>query len=793
MVCALAFFLLAGTPLLRDGGFEKVGRGATDWAPFERGFEVDRSHFHSGEQSIRCSNPDSASASGAVAAIRLNQSSPAPIVVSAWSRCSGVEGPPNADYSIYVDLHYIDGTPLWGQYAAFPTGGVGWHKRSLTIVPQKPVESMNLYVLFRNRKGTVWFDDVEARQLSPGDLFDAQALRAPVLPKSASRQWYVRDVAAGSELVPIQQASELGLAATASATGLTVRNNLGTPRALTLYYCERFDPAGAVWHDDIRTSRAVGADEECANLAEVPSQGATGKLSVYPFACVTNAKTGLMLGLPASSPPAVARLFYSAPAKAMVAAFDVALVPGTKHNQTTVAVQSKKFKPAWGFRQAALEYYALNARAFARRATAEGIWMPFTDPSTIPNVHDFGVAYHEGDNSVESDARLGILSFRYTEPMTWWMPMPVGMPRTYAEALALANRHLAGGNPEMRSWAQALMNSGSYDPEGNFNVEFHNQPWTNGAVWVLNPNPNLPRPNGEAIKASISYTPEMADRLYQRPLSGEYLDSIEGWADYLDYRPAAVAYSSYTPTFANGSHRPAMPIWFAVREFAAMVSDDLRSRGKLLMANATPWRFHTFMPLLDVAGTETNWNPGGVWKPDGDAVMNLRRTLSYRKPYLLLQNTDFDAFGTDKLEKYLQRSMFYAIFPSMFSHNAAEKVYWENPALYEAGRPYFKKYIPVIQRLSSAGWEPITLAKTSDPKVYVERYGPRLFTLLNDSGRAAEATVVFDPALFSGKMKRASAVHALTGAALGMLDKSRRALTIRLEPEECAVVELKLL
>lgn len=791
MVCVLPLILLVGSPLLTDGGFENVGKGLTDWAPFGNGFEVDRSHFHSGSQSIRCANADSTTTSGAVAAIRLAQSSPAPIVVSAWSKSTGVEGPPNPDFSIYVDLVYTDGTPLWAQYAAFSTGSAGWHRKSLTIFPEKPVQSMNLYMLFRNRKGTVWFDDVEARQLNPGEVFDSQALLPPVLPKNASRQWYVRDVGAGSELVPIQRISELGLTATASSNSLTVRNALGAPRALTLYYCERFEPSGAVWYEDIRSSWAVDAGQECANLEQVPNQGATGTLSIYPFACVTNAKTGLMLGVPASSGPAVSRLFYSAPAKAMVAAFDVALVPGTKHNQTTVAVQSKKIKPAWGFRQAAAEYYAMNSRAFARRATAEGIWMPFTDPSTIPNVRDFGVAYHEGDNSVESDARLGILSFRYTEPMTWWMPMPEGMPRTYAEALALTNRHLSSGDPELRSWAQALKNSGSYDPNGNYNVEFQNQPWTNGAVWVLNPNPYLPRPNGEATKASLSYTPEMADRLYQRPLNGEYLDSIEGWADYLDYRPEAIAYGSYAPTFANDTFRPAVPIWFAARDFAAMVSADLRSRGKLLMANYTPWRLHTFMPLLDVAGTETNWHVDGVWQPDSDAIMNLRRTLSYRKPYLLLQNTDFDSFGLDKLERYLQRSMFYAIYPSMFSHNAAEKVYWENPTLYEAGRPLFKKYIPVIQRLSGAGWEPITLAKTSDPKVYVERYGGRLFTVFNDSGRASEATVAFDASLFSGKLKRATAVSAITGKALGTLDQTRRTLTLRLAPEECAVVELK--
>ena len=41
----------------------------------------------------------------------------------------------------------------------------------------------------------------------------------------------------------------------------------------------------------------------------------------------------------------------------------------------------------------------------------------------------------------------GILTFRYTEPMTWWMPMPKEMPRTLEAALAEARRLAGKGSP----------------------------------------------------------------------------------------------------------------------------------------------------------------------------------------------------------------------------------------------------------------------------------------------------------------------------------------------------------
>ena len=63
------------------------------------------------------------------------------------------------------------------------------------------------------------------------------------------------------------------------------------------------------------------------------------------------------------------------------------------------------------------------------------------------------------------------------------------------------------------------------------------------------------------------------------------------------------------------------------------------------------------------------------------------------------------------------------LYPSMFSANSFSGRYWETPVLYERDRPLFKRYIPLIRRLNTAGWQPITYATSSDASVYVERYG----------------------------------------------------------------------
>jgi len=741
-----------------------------------------------------CRNPSPAAGSGAVITLLLNQTAAHSVEVTGWSKARDVTAEADSDYSIYLDATYMDGDHLWGTAEAFDTGTHDWQKRQVLLLPVKPVRELSIYALFRKHAGTVWFDDIQARELTGSGIFDGQAIQAPKLPNGEEGGWFVRDLAAGAELVPLSRVGSLGLKATLNKAkpeverltlGSIARHAAGFSRAITVYYCARFKDGDPRWWYSIRRSSPVKVGE--AQTAVRTQVGATGSMAAYPFACVTGSKTGLTIGIPPELGPRIARLFFHADGGLLVAAFDVDLVQDNVANPGTaiLAVFRGGCDPRWGFRDAARRYYHAFPDAFVRRSKAEGIWMPFTDPSKVSGVKDFGIAYHEGDNSVVSDDKLGILSFRYTEPMTWWMSMNPSVPRTYDDALKVLNQNLHGVNEENRKWAQAVVNSGSLAQDGRNNLVFENQPWTNGAVWVLNPNPRLPLPPGEWNKARLTYTKETADIRYApgQKLSGEYLDSLEGWSDSLDFSPKSLAYSKAPPTFIRSGLVPVVPQWFSTYEIASFMSEDLRNRGRLLMANATPWRIWSFLPLLDVAGTETNWNPGGQWTPDGDDTFCLRRTLCYHKPYLLLQNTNFNLFTPDMVRRYFARSMAYGVFPSMFSADAATSVYWENPNLYNRDRPMFQRVIPMIQRLSAAGWEPVTNVSSSEPSVYVERFGKSYLTVFNDSSQPRDVVVTPDWKQFG--LPAGRLVDAFTGDLVGTGQ-----VRFRLEPEECRVLRM---
>jgi len=103
---------------------------------------------------------DGGSRLGAAQNVVLKQTTPAPLAVEGESKALNASGAPDADYSLYVDITYQDGSNLWGQVATFKTGTHDWELSRCIIEPPKPVRSANVHVLFRGHAGTVWFRKV---------------------------------------------------------------------------------------------------------------------------------------------------------------------------------------------------------------------------------------------------------------------------------------------------------------------------------------------------------------------------------------------------------------------------------------------------------------------------------------------------------------------------------------------------------------------------------------------------------------------------------------------------------
>lgn len=56
-----------------------------------------------------------------------------------------------------------------------------------------------------------------------------------------------------------------------------------------------------------------------------------------------------------------------------------------------------------------------------------------------------------------------------------------------------------------------------------------------------------------------------------------------------------------------------------------------------------------------------------------------RRANSYQKPYLFLQNSDWDSWTYSMTEQYMNACLLYGLWPGFFSANAADSRYFNTP------------------------------------------------------------------------------------------------------------------
>ncbi|MFO1498942.1 MAG: hypothetical protein U1G07_11220 [Verrucomicrobiota bacterium] len=779
------------TNLLRNAAFEESqGKALNGWSSAPQGMRLAPGEGRSGSVGLACEASEERGWYGASQMLALDRAAVAPLIVSGWSKAVDVTGGADSGYSLYVDLTYADGTTLWGRTAHFRTGTHDWERRELVILPEKPVRRLTLNCLLRGHAGKVWFDDLAVTEAAApaGNIFFQGApvsvaavsgrggtqvvsrstgdglkldlaggrvaslqVNGRELAGQAPSGFLARDVGANSDVHAFvdDHCPELSLQVQAKVTSFRnhlsvegrVRDTSGRDRAILLGFALPIQAHGWTWSDDIRQTRPITGTSEFADVVTV-NAGSTGTQSTYPLAAIHDDRSGLALAIDMGS-PAQFRLVYHAGTRQFLILYDFGLVQETKRFPSAADFRFVlyAFDPQWGFRAAFQKLTEIFPEYFEVRSRDQGIWMPFTAVSRVEGWADFGFRYHEGSNSLRFDDEHGILSFRYTEPMTWWMKMAPEVPRQEANALRIRDEYAASGRGNERQMAEATRVAAMHDGEGRPALIFRNEPWANGAVWSLNPNPWLP---AEPNAATVHWNPTIREALYgpeaKGTLDGEYLDSLEGYVTAeLNFRREHFIHTTVPLTFDSGTHQPALAKGLAVFEFTRWISEDLHRLHKLCFANGVPYRFGFLCPWLDVLGTETDWLSGGVYRPVSHRQLALWRTLSGGKPYLLLMNTDYDRLGSELVERYFARSLFYGMFPSMFSHNASENPYWQNPKWYNRDRPIFRRFLPVIKEVAEAGWQPVTRATCDHPQLLVERFGTdasgagRYYTVFNDT------------------------------------------------------------
>lgn len=495
-----------------------------------------------------------------------------------------------------------------------------------------------------------------------------------------------------------------------------------------------------------------------------------GTMSYYPLCALSAGTTGTALGVEISL-PLVYRL-SGEKNKGLIAEFDLATSPLTKKfpGRAFFKLSRYDFNAEWGMRAALKTYYNIYDDAFKKRVINEGIWLPFTAMRSIPGWEDFGFAYHEtswGSSDTKdgvktpniiSDRGTGVLSFQYTEP--WDVQIPI-KSKTIPYDSVVSEKLLPGRHLDY------LKVSATKDKNGLWQTRRLETPWfrTGWAVSITtNCDPELPGFNRYNFVRQGEIDPAL-----KLNADGIYFDSMEwNWHHDLNYNEDHFAFTDYPLTFSAAVRKPA--IWNLVSEFEFMkkISDEMHSQGKLAMGNGHGW--NPFVASsLDLFGAELSWYSTG---DHNVTALDFKRIISFQKPIVFLLNEGLnDKAFTDSpysgYEVYFEKMMAYGFFPSFFSVDASNDPYWQDKKKIENGRPFFKKYIPLIKEISAAGWEPVTAAGTTAEGVRIERFGDEkefYFTVRNNGStdKTCILTIDLEALKIKGRFKASEIVTGKT-------------------------------
>ncbi|MGN0853295.1 MAG: hypothetical protein ACI4Q3_07955 [Kiritimatiellia bacterium] len=754
LVCGRPHAAEVAMPLLEDS----AEATALTW---ERARGFGHGFVRDGDE-IVCDNGTNRVARGAGWTLRLDQTEPRPFSVTAEGRAV-TDGGASGDFNLYLDVAYADGSHLYGQKAGFDADPAsGWQRRTVTVMPAKPVRSVAVYELQRGRPGCVRFRRPAVRfpAARGAQMFDGCAV---VVGKPIREPaFFLRDVKANTGYVALAdealglrmavRTERVGGAAAGTSHDVTLTETTRADRALTLIYALPLGAGELTWFNDLRTSCPLDHGERMDALSVDVGRGL---LSRWPFGAVSAAGTGVALGIDPAA-PACFRVLGNANARVLMLAYDLGFT--AERPQAHLRFVSFPFTAADGFRGALESYQRLYPEAFRVRVPRQGVWMAFKPISKVARWEDFGFAFKEGDGETAWDDEHGFLTFRYTEPCTWWMALKGDLNALdlLTDGVAEARRLAVRGVPMARGWETSRF----LDVRGRERGRLLDTPWCKGVVWSVNSAPGIvgEMTDWKAKNGDPAFTRRL-ERPFPQGNDGEYVDSAEMYVtETFDFNRAHFGCMDTPLSFARDSLAPGIYKGMIAYEYVRRIAARVHALGKFAMANSTPNRWCWLAPHLDVMGTETDWNPlrngTRTWQPMSDDALLYRRALCGGKPYCFLMNTDFDRFPYEYSDKFMQRALAYGMFPGYFSANASTGHYFTRPDLYNRDRPLFRKYVPLCRLVAEAGWRPVNrLVRSSNPQVVTEQFGDGYATVYNLSDKPQRAELSFSAPLVEERVE----------------------------------------
>ena len=580
-----------------------------------------------------------------------------------------------------------------------------------------------------------------------------------------------------------------------------VRDTSGEDRGLRVGFHLPLDARGWTWWDDVAVSHAIAAGQTYGYYGSGWSVGSNRQVSVYPFASVTGEGAGLALAQRLDQ-PRFFRIFYD-PAAGYCMDYELGLSVETAKFPSSASFHFLLYRhePEWGMRSAAQRYYEIFPEFFQVRAERQGLYC-YGVPADLEEPEDFGfcfdlAGFYQLERRKLQEHGIYLLAhpmgteahIRWPEGYDWdtnngrpSLEQMEDIIRTsrpeYADSptwQGLNQRYYQASFEENR---QRVVNSAVHGPDGRFRLYPYNETIE---FIATSADPELPSPNmaeGERehyIGRAMAIAAEAGSQI-----DGVDFDNIGLSAGRTreNYRREHFRYVDHPLIYDAAAGKVCIQTGMNFYEFVKEIADEMHAQGKLCTGNVAndPHTQTFFGHLLDKHGGEIQFHA-----PTRD--LRAYRTLAFQKPvsHIIYAGT----VAASQEETVMHRWLAFGEFPAI-----SELGYSGRGSDFDRGRPLYRRFMPAMQRIAHAGWEPITHAWAEGEGLLVERFGnwsdgDLHFTVHNDADEPQDGCLIVDRKNL-GIEGEAAWVEMLSGEIL----QAAEAVPVELDPHRTRVFHI---
>jgi len=732
----------AAVNLVPNAGFED---GATGWR-LAQGQSLDSSVAHFGQTSARLevAGPETASSNLEVVVPAKPNTR---YRVGMWLRRQGV-GVCGAYASERDENGRLSGKQSQVGTVIPKQDGV-WLPLAWEIVTEPATRRLSLRADIYRSTGTLWLDDYFIEEVSEG-VYEPVAGKTQPVADGVALQTALPE--RGLEVDAVVRRGKDCLRIDGE-----VRDTTGEDRALGVRFALPLDLAGWTWHRDAEERESIQAGPVYRHTYKCRT--GIGVCSIYPWSAVTGPDAGLSLALPLAQGPRVFLLQHDQNRRETSLTFFLGLAKdaGRHPGRAPFSFVLYAHDPAWGMRSAMETYYRLFPESFVKRPTFEGYLnyanMERFDPANHALVVNSRDALDDASDFGEGYKFLwhlhGCYDFRqvaYDDPNPKRPDDEIvfGLLREMATAEASRRRDYTPTAETLKKIVFGPRGEISYIGDTRYWRAHEGYNHTDQPGWGLNFRVNEdPDVSPFLAKVARRKAEEYARTEGRRDWDATFTaDAIEGYFANMggpDYRrehfrttrvPLAFGYENLQPCLPNTIWDFHHAAWWPITEQYKIAT----------YGNANGYEQFFTMPFVDVPMTEGNWDPKHQGRLD-----RFMRAVNYRKIWRYWHAWNKSGGYGDRdpanVQAHFRGGLACAIYPAVACVQSAT-------GDLEPHRAWYRQYVPAIEELSTAGWEPVPYAKASEG-VVVERFGDFArgelhFTFRNYADRPVDAVLGVD-------------------------------------------------